>query len=147
MQGTKTCLHIFNIFTNGGILSGYQNLLALHLSGTPSLKTGTSPPSCELLDNSLSITLLLESAVAHKLTQPPWLAGKIRLVVNKIVQQLFHFAEHSREECDPSSRLCPQPYRGRPEAGTMERTFAADQEQEPVCILRHGLPRIRVRYK
>ena len=29
-------------FTNGGILSGYQSLL-LHLSGTPSLKTGTSP--------------------------------------------------------------------------------------------------------
>ena len=30
-------------FTNGGILSGYSSLLALHLSGTPSLKTGTSP--------------------------------------------------------------------------------------------------------
>ena len=31
-------------FSNGGILSGYSSLLALHLSGTPSLKTGTSPP-------------------------------------------------------------------------------------------------------
>ena len=40
-------------FTNGGILSGYRSLLALHLSETPSLKTGTSPPSCQLLDNQL----------------------------------------------------------------------------------------------
>ena len=28
---------------NGGIFSGYQSLLALHLSGTPCLTTGTSP--------------------------------------------------------------------------------------------------------
>ena len=40
-------------FTNGGILSGYLSLLALHLIGTPSLKIGTSPPSCQLLDNHL----------------------------------------------------------------------------------------------
>ena len=39
--------------TKGGILSGYQSFLALHLSGTPSLKTGTSPPNFQLLDNSL----------------------------------------------------------------------------------------------
>ena len=42
-------------FTNGGILSGYQSLLASHLSGTPSLKTGTRPPNCLLLDNCLYI--------------------------------------------------------------------------------------------
>ena len=30
-------------FSNGGILSGYLILLTLHLSGIPSLKTGTSP--------------------------------------------------------------------------------------------------------
>ena len=29
---------------NWGIFSGDQSLLALYLSGTPSLKTGTSPP-------------------------------------------------------------------------------------------------------
>ena len=37
----------------GGIFSGYQSLLALYLSGTPNLMTGTSPPSCLHLDNSL----------------------------------------------------------------------------------------------
>ena len=42
-------------FTNRGILSGYQSLLALNLSGTPSLKIFTSPPSCQLLDNRLYI--------------------------------------------------------------------------------------------
>ena len=40
-------------FTNGGILGGYSSKLDLHLSGTPSQKTGTSPPSCLLLDNRL----------------------------------------------------------------------------------------------
>ena len=33
-------------FFYGGFLSGYWSLLALHLSGTPSLRTGTRPPSC-----------------------------------------------------------------------------------------------------
>ena len=32
-----------------------SGLPALHLSVTPSLKTGTSPPSCQLLDNCLYI--------------------------------------------------------------------------------------------
>ena len=44
---SKECLttvkQVFFAFTNKGILSGYQSLLALHLSGTPSLMTGTSP--------------------------------------------------------------------------------------------------------
>ena len=31
----------------------YLSLSALHLSGTPSLQTGTRPPSCFHLDNSL----------------------------------------------------------------------------------------------
>ena len=39
----------------GGILSGYSSLLALHLGGTPSLKTGTSPLRYLLLDNRLYI--------------------------------------------------------------------------------------------
>ena len=47
--GWEKCLY------NGGIFSGYQTLLALHLSGTPSLKTGTRPPSCLHLDNHLYI--------------------------------------------------------------------------------------------
>ena len=34
------------------------SLLALHLSGTPSLKTGTSPTSCLLLDNHLYMSPL-----------------------------------------------------------------------------------------
>ena len=38
----KTVLFLYN----GGIFSGYRSLPALYLSGTPSLKTGTSPPSC-----------------------------------------------------------------------------------------------------
>ena len=36
-------------------VSLYLSLLALHLSGIISLKTGTSPPSCLLLDNRLYI--------------------------------------------------------------------------------------------
>ena len=40
-------------FISRGILSGYSSLLALHLSRTPSLKTGTGPPSCLLLNNRL----------------------------------------------------------------------------------------------
>ena len=42
-------------FTNRGILSAYLSLLALHLSGNPSMKTVTSPPSCQFLDNRLYI--------------------------------------------------------------------------------------------
>ena len=42
--------------TNRGVLSGYPCLLALHLSRTPSLTNGTSPPSCLLLDNPLYIS-------------------------------------------------------------------------------------------
>ena len=34
------------VLYNEGIFSGYQSLLALYLSGTPSLETGTRPPSC-----------------------------------------------------------------------------------------------------
>ena len=44
-------------FTNGGIPSGYSSLLALHLGGTPSLKTGTSPSSCLLVNNCLYILI------------------------------------------------------------------------------------------
>ena len=40
---------------NGEIFSGYQSLLALNFSGTPSLKIGTRPPSCLHLDNRLYI--------------------------------------------------------------------------------------------
>ena len=54
-------------FTNGGILSGYQKLLALHLSGTPSLKTGDSPPSCQLLDNQLSMTFDVQFQCLYQL--------------------------------------------------------------------------------
>ena len=42
-------------FISGGILSGYLSLLALHLSGTPSLRTGSRPPSCFHLNNRLYI--------------------------------------------------------------------------------------------
>ena len=42
---------------NGGIFRGYQSLLALYLSGTPSLKTSTRPPSCLHLNNRLYICL------------------------------------------------------------------------------------------
>ena len=59
------CLHYLRanieqvfFFTNGGILIGYQSFLGLHLSGTPNQKTGTSPPSCQLLDNCLYMPLL-----------------------------------------------------------------------------------------
>ena len=40
---------------NGMIFSRYLSLLALYLSWTPSLKTGTSPPSCLHLHNRLYI--------------------------------------------------------------------------------------------
>ena len=43
----------FLFLYNGGIFSGQPNLLALYLSGTPSLKTATRPPSCIHLDNRL----------------------------------------------------------------------------------------------
>ena len=42
-------------FISGGILSEYLSLLALHLSGTPSLRTGSRPPSCFHLNNHLYI--------------------------------------------------------------------------------------------
>ena len=38
-------------FISGGILSGYLSLLALHLCGTPSLRTGSRPPSCFHFNN------------------------------------------------------------------------------------------------
>ena len=44
---------------NGGIFSGYQSLLALYLSGNPSLRTGTRPPSCLYIDKRLSMPLKL----------------------------------------------------------------------------------------
>ena len=38
---------------NGGIFSGYQSLLTIYLSGTPSQETGTRTPSCLYLSNGL----------------------------------------------------------------------------------------------
>ena len=52
-RSTKSVL----FFIYRGIPSGYSSLLALHLSGTPSQKTGTRTPSCLLLDNRLYILL------------------------------------------------------------------------------------------
>ena len=49
------CQTSVSFFNQRRILSVYQSLLALHLSGTPSLKTGTRPPSCQLLDNCLNM--------------------------------------------------------------------------------------------
>ena len=46
--------------------SGHQSLLALYLSGTPSLKTGTSPPSCIHLDNHLYILLLCRKTEIYR---------------------------------------------------------------------------------
>ena len=40
---------------NTGIFSWYHSLQALYLSGTPSLTTGTRPPSCLHLNNRLYI--------------------------------------------------------------------------------------------
>ena len=59
---------MFFSYTNGLILSGYLSLLALQISGTPSLMTGTSPPSCLLLDNHLFIFF-----VTRHLVQSPFL--------------------------------------------------------------------------
>ena len=44
-------------FIYGGILSRYSSLLALHLSGTPSLKTGTRSPRYLHLHNRLYILI------------------------------------------------------------------------------------------
>ena len=55
-EGLTTVKQVFFSFTNGGILSGYLSLLALHLSGFPNLRTGNGPPSCQLLDNRLFTT-------------------------------------------------------------------------------------------
>ena len=43
----------FSDYTTEGYYSGLPDLLALYLSGTPSLTTGTRPPSCLHLDNRL----------------------------------------------------------------------------------------------
>ena len=43
------------------ILSVYLSLLALHLSGTPSLKTGTCPPSCHAIMASLDLSAAFDT--------------------------------------------------------------------------------------
>ena len=60
MQVLREEIRVFNYcqtcvlyFASRGILSGYLSLLALHLSGTSSLRAGTRPPSCFNLDNRL----------------------------------------------------------------------------------------------
>ena len=45
-------IFVFFSYTTEGI-SGWPRLLAFHLSGTPSLTTGTRPPSCIHLHNRL----------------------------------------------------------------------------------------------
>ena len=53
-------------FISRGILSEYLSLLALHLSGTASLRTGTRPPSCFYLNNRLymsPVSLVLRTIV------------------------------------------------------------------------------------
>ena len=60
-------------FTNGGIHRGYLSLLALHLSGTPRLKTGTSNLSCLLLDNCLYITWTREHWIKLNIPEPDWI--------------------------------------------------------------------------
>ena len=44
---------VFFSYTTEGYYSGSPSLLALRLSGTPSLETGIRPPSCFHLDNCL----------------------------------------------------------------------------------------------
>ena len=52
-------LQYFILYQLWIVVLKYQSLLALYLSGTPSLKTGTSPPSCLYLDNPLYMYKLL----------------------------------------------------------------------------------------
>ena len=49
------CHTSIHFLYNGGYYSGYQSLQALYLSGTPSQKAGSRPPSCLYLDNRLYI--------------------------------------------------------------------------------------------
>ena len=56
------CSFIFTTFTTEGFLVDKMDLLALYLSGTYRHKTGTRPPSCQLLDNRL----LMPMRVRHK---------------------------------------------------------------------------------
>ena len=44
--------------------------IALHLGGTPSQKTGSSPPSCLLLDNRLYIKYLRQTFVIRYIDRP-----------------------------------------------------------------------------
>ena len=48
-----------------GSLVDHRAYKALHLSGTSSLTTGTSPPSCQLLDNQLYISTRLHGSLVY----------------------------------------------------------------------------------
>ena len=61
---TKECFttvkQVFFSYTTEGYYSEQPDLLALYLSGTPSLMTGTRPSSCLHLDNGLYIIVLIK---------------------------------------------------------------------------------------
>ena len=49
---------MFFLVSTEGSLVDTRAYLALHLGGTPSQETSTSPPSCQLLDNRLYIYVM-----------------------------------------------------------------------------------------
>ena len=73
-----TVKQVFFLFTNGGILSGYQSLQALHLSGSYSHQTGIDPLAVETprqptlytgFTGLASLSLSLSRFLSHSLTR------------------------------------------------------------------------------
>ena len=54
---------VFFLLSAEGFLVDMRAFVALHLGGTPSQETGTSPPSCLILDNCLYIRILHQRSV------------------------------------------------------------------------------------
>ena len=83
---------------NGG---GYQSLLALYLSGTPSQRTGTRPPRCLYLGNRLYI--MPGKSQIYKLVLfpvktkgPKTNTHKFWICKNEFVQFFFYKTDHCR---------------------------------------------------
>ena len=84
--------------------------LALHLGGTPSQETGTSPSSCQLLDNRIIISRPTNSHsslfIWSQLFVPfSSIVGKLSFVYEHLLQSLSLFHAHPFTLAFPQTQL------------------------------------------